>query len=126
MKSYLKRAFAVFSASLIISTLSMPAFATNKYYNRGYGRNTNYYQYNVNLKNGWGSEKITIVNTCGIPLDIYVGGIYRGQLKTLNSEITVAYASGGTKSVKIHPIKTGTHTFRIKTTGSSDTITKIK
>lgn len=126
MKSYLKKAFAVFLATLTISTLSIPTFAANKYYNRGYGYNTNYYQYSVNLKNGWGSEKITVVNTCGIPLDVYIGGIYKGQLKTLNSEITVAYKSGGTKSVKIHPRRTGTHSFRIKTTGSSDTIIKIK
>lgn len=126
MKRYIKKAFTGFLALLMISVLIVPTFATNKGYNRGYGYSTNYYQYQVKLKNGWGSEKITVVNTCGIPLDIYVGGVYRGCLTRTNSELTVAYYSGGTKSVKIQPLRTGTHSFRIKTTGYSDTITKIR
>lgn len=126
MKSFLKKSFSLSVAVLMIFTLSITTFATNKHYCRGYGYNTNYYQYNVNLKNEWGSEKITVVNTCGVPLDVYIGGVYRGSLTKPNSEITVAYKAGGTKSVKIHPRKSGTHSFRIKTTGYNDTITKIR
>lgn len=126
MKKFLKKSFSFFIASLMIFSLSITAYATNNHYNRGYGYNTSVYTYNVKLVNGLGSEKITVVNTCNCPIDVYVGNVYRGQLKGSGSELTVAYTSGGTKSVKIHPRKNGTHSFRIKTTGKSDTITKVR
>lgn len=126
MKTVFKKSFAVLAASLMMLSFSMSTFATNAHFNRGYGYNTNYYQYSVYLKNGLGSEKITVVNTCNSPINVYIGGIYRGQLTTRNSELTVAYSSGGTKTVKIQPTKTTTHSFRIKTTGYSDTITRTR
>ena len=126
MKNIFKKTFAVFAAVLMMSSLSINTFATNKHFNRGYGYSTNDYQYSVYLKNGSGSEKITVVNTCNTPIDVYIGGVYRGRLRNYNSELTVAYSNGGTKSVKIHPRKTGTHSFRIKTTGYNDTITKTR
>ncbi len=128
MKLHIKKVFIVFLTLIMIFTLSVPAFATNTGYNRGYQYSTAVYHYNVTLKDkGW--EAITVVNTCNIPLEVHVGGVYQGVLNKKNSELTVwiykANKNNLTKRVKIDPLKTGTHTFRIKTTGYKDVIKKV-
>ncbi len=126
MKFSIKRSLCLAIALVIMSTLCISASATNIQFNRGYGYSSNLYKYSVSLVNGCGSEKITVVNTSGSPIDVYVGGIYRGRLNYKNAELTVAYYLGGTKTVIIDPVHNGTHTFRIKTTGYSDTIKKVR
>lgn len=121
-----RKIICTISTVALLCSLSTNAFATNKLFNRGYNYSGTIYQYNVNLVNRPGSEKITVVNTCSCPIDVYVGGSFRGTLSYSGSELTVAYYSGGTKNVTIQPRRNGTHSFRIKTTGNNDTITRIK
>lgn len=120
-----KKPLYIFSTTLLLFSLSTSSFATNKSFNRGYNYSGTVYQYSVKLVNKPGSEKITVVNTCSCPIDVYIGGIFRGTLSYSGSELTVAYYFGGTKSVTIQPRRNGTHSFRIKTTGNNDTISKI-
>lgn len=123
MKKLLKKTLAFFAASLMMLSFSTNAFATNKHFTRSYGA---YYQYSVNLKNLSGQESITVVNTGNVPLDIHIGGVFRGRLLK-NQQVTAWYRLGGTKSVKVDPSQTNyTHSFRIMTSSHSDTITKVR
>lgn len=120
-----RKIICVFSTALFLFSLSTSSFATNKYFNRGYRYSGTIYEYNVNLVNYFGYEKITVVNTCDCPLDIqFSGGISRTLSKKYD-ECTISYPFGGNKKVTIQPRDNGTLSFRIKTTGNYDTIKQI-
>lgn len=131
MKAYFKKAFAGFLALFMVSALIVPTFATNIGYNRGYNRNTAVYEYTVTFKDkgkdrGW--EAITVVNTSNVPMEVHIGGVWRGCLNYKNSQLTVWYYKSSdkdlSKRVTVDPMRDGTHTFRIMSTGYKDTITR--
>ena len=135
MKNIFEKTLVMFAATLMIFSFSTNAFATNNYYYRGIGGKGTYYQYSVKLINGSGSEKITVVNTGNSPLYVYIDGrlkttIYpvKETTSTHKNEYTIAYSLGGSHSIKLQPTRSRneTQSFRIKTTGYKDTITKVR
>lgn len=121
-----RKIICIFSTALFLFSLSTNSFATNKYFNRGYNYSASIYEYNVSLVNYFGYEKITVVNTCDCPLDIQFDGMYYTTLEQKGNEYTISYWRGGKHRVTIQPRGNTTHSFRIKTTGNYDTITKIR
>lgn len=139
MKNIFKHLFAVFAAMLMLFSFSTNAFAKNWHFTRG-RYNASIYEYSVAL-NTKGTQKITI-NSCSVPYDIQINGIYKGTIypaaeanKKKKAEYTFAFKILTDKygnpiynkmNVLLQARKTGSHTFRIKTTGFNDTITKVR
>lgn len=117
-----KKLLYAFVTSVLLFSLSLSSSATNRYFNRGYNYNTRTYSYNVNFKNY--NSKVTVVNTCSSPLDVYIGGVFRRSIAR-GQEVTAQIFWKNT-SVVIHPRATTTHSFRIKTTGNYDTISRTR
>jgi len=119
MKNVLKRSLSLMMVIVIISTLCISTFAANKTFS--YSTPNTVITKTVQFNKGLGTNKITVVNNGTSRIDVYIGGIYRGQLRQGQQLTTAHYGNAFSKttySVKIHVRdKTyGKQTYRIMTT----------
>ena len=119
MMNFLKRSLSLMMVVIIISTLCISTFAANKTYS--YSTPTTIVTKTVEFSKGLGTNKITVVNNGSSRIDVYIGGIYRGQLRQGQQLTTAHYGNAFSKtaySVKVHVRDRvyGKQTYRIMTT----------